>query len=187
MTSKPVSGVAASAAVLVWLLASTLSCSTDRSASEATDHRIPQAEAALRALLEQAQVPGEPPVADSLLACETHGLGYPGLALATFHILGSAWLGDTAVVRAEVVSVATVTGALDSADLYDVHQGVRTDTLTWSLIPSSTSLGWGICGHSREGPDFVRVQYLGRTGRWFEEASVASVMALADSVRRALP
>jgi len=56
------------------------------------------------------------------------------------------------------------------------------DTLSWSLVAVPDSHRWGICGYSREGPDFVRVEYLGQTARCLNGASVAGIRRLADSV-----
>ncbi len=119
---------------------------------------------------------------NSLFACERYGSGNPELALAKYRVLGSRMLGDTAVVRAAVVSIAQVRL---KEQVYEVTQGIRQDTLSWSLVRVPNTSRWGICGFSREGPDFLRIQYLSSGARWLGGASLASVVRLADSVAKA--
>jgi len=151
----------------------------------------PGAEAVLNEYLRRGTVMmSSTPVPESLFApesmsgCERYGSGPDlQLALARFHVTGSEMQGDTAVVHADVVSVAQVQIAVDGP--YDVTQQVSKHSLSWSLLRDSTSNRWGICGWSREGPDFLRIQFLGATARWLGGASLAGEERLADSVARA--
>lgn len=152
----------------------------DRSALD--PHDSPAAEQAMRAYLEHAQVADTAPVPDSLQACEAYGSGDPQLALATFRVLSSTLSRDTVTVRAEIMSAATVRLAPDGP--YEVRQGVRVDTLSWSLVHQAGTDQWAVCGYSRDGVGFVRLQYLGPAARWLNGASLSGVIALADSLRR---
>jgi len=159
-------------------VAAAWSCRTGK--QEATGQQVPAAEVTLSEALRHSLSSASAPLPDSLLACEAYGGGDPQLALARFRVLGSAMHADTAVVRAEVVSVADVRLAADGP--YEVRQRVRTDTLSWSLLPLAESGRWGVCGYSREGVGFVRLQYLQPPARWLNGASLASVQDLADSL-----
>ena|SRR5438874_669921 len=152
--------------------------------NEQVAQKIVRAPAAAEAVLEQylagAVVNVSRAAPDSLFGCERHGGGEPELSLAKYRFIGSEMRGDTAVVRADIVAVAQVELSADGPS--DVRQSVTRDTLSWSLVPVSGSHRWGICGYSREGPDFLRVEYLGQTARWLNGASVAGIRRLADSV-----
>jgi hypothetical protein len=158
------------------------SCGPGSQRPAANPTRVAAAETAMQAYLERARFPSPTPVPDSLQACEAYGGGDPQLALAKFRVLDSRLSGDTAVVRAEIVSVATVKLAPDGP--YEVSQRVGTDTLSWSLVRTARGDEWAICGYSREGVGFVRLQYLGPTARWLNGASLQSVTRSADSVER---
>jgi hypothetical protein len=156
-----------------------LACSSPRSKEQVA--RAPAAaEDVLEQYLARAVVNASNTAPDSLFACERHGGGEPQLALAKYRIIGSEMRRDTAVVRADIIAVAQV--ELSAEGPYDVRQGVTRDTLSWSLVPVHDTRRWGICGYSREGADFVRVEYLGQTARWLNGASVAGIRRLADSV-----
>lgn len=85
--------------------------------------------------------------------CETAAT-YPLLALARYRILGSEMRGDTALVEAEVSSVATLTQHPQVADRYVVTRGVRSDTLHFALLRPGSTPEWQICGYAREFIDF---------------------------------
>jgi len=153
---------------------------TSRSSNEQVARAPAAAEGVLEQYLAGALVNVSKAAPDSLFACERHGGGEPQLALGKYRIIGSEIRGDTAVVRADIVAVAQVELSVDGPN--DVRQGVTRDTLSWSLVPVPDSHRWGICGYSREGADFVRVEYLGQTARWLNGASVAGIRRLADSV-----
>ena len=133
----------------------------------------------LRRATPRMSVSAEP---DSLFACDQFGSGNPELVLAKHRLLGSEMRGDTVVVRAAVVSVAQVRLKEDG---YEVEQGIRDDTLSWSVIKNPSTDRWGICGFSREGPDFLRIQYLDSRTTWRGGATLQSVQRLADSIAMA--
>ena len=144
--------------------------------------RVPTAEAIVTSYLEHARVGLSDVAPESLFACRPAGPTDKMLAPATYRVISSALHGDTALVRAQVLSVASVELASDGP--YDVRQGLRADTLSWALVKRPGGRQWGLCGYSREGFDFVRLAKLGKTGRWLGGASLASVTRLADSVAK---
>jgi len=173
--------VAAFRAVLVAVLL--VSCAREKTNVQRDESTVLAAEATVSTYLRQAVMLASRMAPDSLQVCAAYGGGDPQVALAKGRVLGSALKGDTAMVRAEVVTVARVTLSPDGP--YEVREAVKTDTLSWALIRPAGSARWGICGFSREGVGFVRPQYLGPTARWLNGASLASVTKLADSVARA--
>lgn len=168
------------AALVLVSTAALLACRPEAERRARESQRVAPAEAAMRAYLGHARVDATSRVPDSLQACEAYGGGDPQLALAKYRILGSSVSGDTATVRSEITSVATVRLAPDGP--YEVRQGVRVDTLSWSLVQGAASDRWAVCGYSRKGVGFVRLQYLGPTARWLNGASLTGVTRLADSV-----
>ena len=145
--------------------------------------RVEASEQVLREYLGYLVMPLPRAVPDSITTCERYGEQATQLALATYRILGSTLQADTAVVRAEIVSAATVT--LGPGDVAEVRERARTDTLSWSLLRPAGSQRWRVCGHSREGPDLVRLQYLGPPTRWLGGTSLTRIQRLADSLARA--
>jgi hypothetical protein len=140
----------------------------------------------MAAYLRHAAIGDTEAIPDSLWADEEGCRVYsdPGSrVLASFRILGSYIAGDTAIVHAEVTSAARVEGRRDGLH---VVQGVVVDTLSWKLLRTTTSTNWVVCGYSREGIGFIRLQYFGADGEfWDDGATYASVVALADSIRAA--
>jgi hypothetical protein len=67
---------------------------------------------------------------------------------------------------------------INSTDLYD---GAWTYNFARNTIAHEASR-WGVCGYSREGFGFVRLQYLQPPARWVDGASLSSVQRLADSL-----
>jgi hypothetical protein len=165
------------------LLCMGVACTNRPEAADQSATRVPTAEAIVGTYLEHARLGVSEVEPESLFACHPAGPTDKLLAPARGRVISSALRGDTALVRAQVLSVATVELAPDGP--YDVRQGLRTDTLSWGLIRRPGGGQWGLCGYSREGFDFVRLAKLGTTGRWLGGASLASVTRLADSVARA--
>jgi hypothetical protein len=112
---------------------------------------------------------------------------YPLLALARYRILGSEMRGDTALVEAEVSSVATLARHPGVADRYIIIQGIRTDTLHFSLLRAGPTSDWRICGYAREFIDFFGPNDLDdSTVEWRpEDASWQTLGAAVDSLRSA--
>jgi len=115
--------------------------------------RVPGAEESVRRYLENAVYTGVPTVAAEDDVCESAAT-YPLLALAQYQVLGSGMHGDTALVEAEVSSVATLTQHPRVADRYVIAQGFRTDTLHFALLRAGSAPTWQVCGYAREFIDF---------------------------------
>lgn len=157
-------------------------CGSNQDASSAATQRVPDAEAVVESYLRQAVVTAREPVASTLFSCEREGPTSLELALADSRVQGSLLRGDTAIVFAEVVTVARVELAPD--DTLDVRQQTMTDTLSWVLTHTAADSVWGICGYSREGAGFVRLEALGDKVRWVGGTSLPVILAAADSVVR---
>ncbi len=168
--------VALSAITVTLLL---VSCRHEQPPSTA-DRRVSKAEAVVDSYLHQALVTAETPVESTLFSCEPEGPTNLELALASHRVLGSLLSGDTAVVSAQVVTVARVELTLD--DTLDVRQEIKTDTLSWVLTHSRPDSSWGICGYSREGVGFVRLRALGSKVRWVGGTSLRGILGVAESV-----
>jgi hypothetical protein len=147
--------------------------------------RIPEAEKRLEEYLEGAVFTQASSAPEELVTCETADT-YPLLALANHRVLGSAMHGDTALVRAEVTSVATLEQDPERADGFVVRGGVRTDTLHWGLLRESPQGQWRICGYSREFVDFMVPRNLeDATVKWIpRDASWQTLTSAVDSLRR---
>ncbi|HLL81431.1 MAG TPA: hypothetical protein VK420_02225 [Longimicrobium sp.] len=122
------------------------------SAQPARD-RVTAAEESVRRYLENAVYTRVRTHAGGEEICESAAT-YPLLALARYRILGSEMRGDTALVEAEVSSVATLAQHPGIADRYVITQAVRTDTLHFPLLRAGPTSGWRICGYAREFIDF---------------------------------
>lgn len=145
-------------------------------------HRVPDAESALDGYLGAASVMSDRTTPDSLSACEVNGPGAYQLALAKHRVLDSETDGDSAIVRAEIVSVGRVDLAPDGP--YEVREMIKTDTLSWLMMHVPSSNRWGVCGFSQDGAGFVRLGYLGEATRWLRGTTPARLRRLADSVAR---
>lgn len=147
--------------------------------------RIPDAERRVAEYLEGAVFTEASSAPEELVTCETADT-YPLLALAKYRVLGSEMNGDTALVEAEVTSVATVEQDPEVADGLVVQRGIRTDTLHWGLLRESPQGPWRICGYSREFVDFMVPRYLeDATVKWIpRETSWQSLSSAVDSLRR---
>ncbi len=141
---------------------------------------VPAAEHTLSAYLGRLLMPLPQVVPASLRTCEHWGEPDPQLALARFRILSSALQADTAIVRAEIVSAAEVTHG--TGGVYAVRERAETDTLSWSLLRTGAQGQWQVCGDSREGPGFIRLQFLGGPTRWLHGTSLKRIQQLADSL-----
>jgi hypothetical protein len=122
-------------------------------AESARPARVTGAEESVRRYLEKALYARVRTDAGGEEICESAAT-YPLLALAEYQILGSEMHGDTALVEAEVSSVATLTQHPRLADRYIVTQSVRRDTLHFPLLRAGPSPEWRICGYAREFIDF---------------------------------
>jgi len=145
--------------------------------------RDEDAEASAAAYLSAARVTVPDSIPDTLTSCEVNGPGVRQLALASFHLTGSRAVEDTAQVTAVAVSAAVVTQAPGGWD--EVRAGSRVDTLALVLTRRAPSR-WAVC-YVADGTDFVRLDQLGPSTRWLDGASLANVMALADSLSGADP
>lgn len=132
--------------------------------------------------LQQAAVTASGPAASALRTCEREGPIRHERALASHRVLTSLIDGDTAMVLAEVITVARVHRAPD--DTLEVTRETRVDTLSWVLIRPAADSSWGICGLSFEGVAFVRMDTIGNGVRWVGGTSLAAILAAADSVAR---
>jgi len=136
--------------------------------------------------LQQAAVTATGPAPSALRSCEGEGPIRYERALAGHRVLASLIDGDTAMVSAEVVTVAGVRRAPN--DLLEVTRETRVDTLSWVLVRAGIDSSWGICAVSFEGVGFVRIDTLGNRVRWVGGTSLAAILAAADSVaRNAIP
>jgi hypothetical protein len=147
---------------------------------------IPDAEESVRRYLENAVYTRVPAEEAGEEICESAAT-YPLLALAQYRVLGSEMRGDTALVEAEVSSVATLDQHPHAADRYVISQGVRTDTLHFPLLRAGATPAWRICGYAREFIDFFGPNDLeDSTVEWRPKgASWQTLRAAVDSVRGA--
>lgn len=169
-------------------LAGCLESKAEAGSSEPARDRVTAAEESVRRYLDNAVYTrsGAEPAGEEEV-CETAAT-YPLLALARYRILGSGMRGDTALVEAEVSSVATLTEHPRVADRYVIDQGVRTDTLHFALLRAAAKPGWHICGYSREFIDFFGPNDLeDSTVEWHPSgASWQSLGTAVDSLNRAM-
>lgn len=120
----------------------------------------------------------------SLEACDPVGAVEPKFWLVDATVLSSKMRGDTALVTAVVVTVASEV-ADTTIDGRVVGLEVRTDTATWRLVESQPGRGWMVCGISLEGVDFAPTGDSTRI-RWMAAGeSLSRARFLADSVRPA--
>ena len=166
------------------------SCAEPRAEAEPAQSAkvgIADAEESVRQYLENAvytRVPEEEAAGEEI--CESAAT-YPLLALAKYRVLGSEMRGDTALVEAEVTSVATLDQHPHAADRYVIAQGGRTDTLHFALLRAGATPGWRICGYAREFIDFFGPNDLeDSTVEWRpNRASWQTLRTAVDSVRGA--
>jgi len=118
---------------------------------------------------------------DRLLACERESTAPYTLWMAGFRIIGAEVAGDTAIVRAAIVSVATQRESSQDALRFEVEPMITVDTLSWNVVRRGHDSA-GICGYSREGPD---IGSFGRSDnvRFLGGATRVSLLAQIDSVR----
>lgn len=158
-------------------------CGTGEAVPDA--RRIPEAEHVLDLYLTQSRVGAVGNVDGTLFSCDDKGASSNMRSLGFHRILGSSATGDTAVVRAQIATVARVNRSADGFD--DVVPETSVDTLAWNLLRRTDDPGWGICGYSiRGGVDFVNLANLGPTARWPSGVSIATLVQVADSVYQAL-
>ncbi|HEX8210555.1 MAG TPA: hypothetical protein VF584_10300 [Longimicrobium sp.] len=145
------------------------------------------AEESVRRYLENAVYTRVPAEEAGEEICESAAT-YPLLALAQYRVLGSEMRGDTALVEAEVSSVATLVQHPRVADRYVISRGVRTDTLHFALLRAGTTPGWQICGYAREFIDFFGPNDLDdSTVEWRPRgASWQTLRTAVDSMRGAV-
>jgi hypothetical protein len=161
-------------------------CLEPKAESEPAQDRISGAEESVRRYLENAVYTRVPTDAAGEEICESAAT-YPLLALAHYRVLGSEMRGDTALVEAEVSSVATLTQHPHVADRYVITRGVRIDTLHFALLQAGLTPEWQICGYAREFIDFFGPNDLvDSTVEWHpESASWQTLRAAVDSLRDA--
>lgn len=148
---------------------------------------VADAEESVRRYLENAVYTRVPADEAGEEICESAAT-YPLLALAQYRVLGSEMRGDTALVEAEVSSVATLGQHPQVADRYVVSQGMRRDTLHFALLRAGTTQRWQICGYAREFIDFFGPNDLeDSTVEWRPTgASWQTLRTAVDSVRSAV-
>jgi hypothetical protein len=168
---------------MMCVVASLTACSEPRAEAESG---IPDAEESAQRYLENAVYTRVPAEVAGEEICESAAT-YPLLALAQYRVLGSEMRGDTALVEAEVSSVATLEQHPHAADRYVISQGGRTDTLHFALLRAGATAGWRICGYAREFIDFFGPHDLeNSTVEWRPKgASWLTLRTAVDSVRGA--
>jgi hypothetical protein len=143
------------------------------------------AAARLALFLERAVLTSPEPVPDSLVACDWKTDSV--LALATSNVLTADQRGDTVYAAAAVLTVAEEHAVPGVADKWDATLRTRRDTLHFKMVKGSETGGWGVCGYSDEGYDFIRHGYDvpgGSARRWRPVgASYAKARQLVDSIR----
>jgi hypothetical protein len=155
--------------------------------AEPAQNRVADAEERVRRYLENAVYTRVPADAVGEEICESAAT-YPLLALARYRVLGSEMRGDTALVEAEVSSVATLTEHPHVADRYVITHAVRTDTLHFPLLRAGSAPEWQICGYAREFIDFFGPNDLDdSTVEWRPKgASWRTLRIAVDSLNRAM-
>ncbi len=154
--------------------------------AEPAHDRVAAAEEVVRRYLENAIYTRVPANVLGDEICESAAT-FPLLALAKYRVIGSEMRGDTALVEAEVSSVATLTQHHHIADRYVITRGVRTDTLHYALLRAGSAPEWQICGYAREFIDFFGTgDVVDSTVEWRpESASWQTLRAAVDSLRGA--
>lgn len=150
-----------------------------------SSHSATQSESALSRFLEAQRAftyDRNTATALSLGSCDPVGAVEPRFWLADATILGSSMRGDTAVVTASVVTVASEV-ADTTADGRVVGLGVVHDTATWRLVMQQPVGRWMVCGISLEGIEFTDAGDSTRI-RWKRAGeSLSRARFLVDSVR----
>lgn len=160
------------------LLTACLACGK-RARESATSQAAEDIVATLAAYLEAARAGTAEAVPESLLACDVDWDAETGRALAAYRALDTEVYADTALARAQVITVADIVTP-DTGTFRIVVPYVRVDTLSWQLVKHGGR--WGICGYSRQGVGFARLRYLPSGTVWQGGATLESVLHAADSV-----
>lgn len=161
-------------------------CPEPKAEAEPGPDRVTAAEESVRRYLDGAVYTRGPAEAPGEEICETAAT-YPLLALAEYRVLASEMRGDTALVEAEVSSVATLTQHPRVADRYVVTRDVRMDTLHFALLRAGSTPEWRMCGYAREFIDFFGPDDFDDSTVEWRPAGVSwqSLTAAVDSLRGA--
>lgn len=168
------------------LCVATLAACSEPKAESSQPAGVAAAEESVRRYLENAVYTRVAADQEGKEICESAAT-YPLLALAWYRVLGSEMRGDTALVEAEVSSVATLDQHPHAADRYVIKQGIRKDTLHFALLRAGATPGWQICGYAREFIDFFGPNDLDdSTVEWRPKgASWQTLRVAVDSMRGA--
>jgi len=122
----------------------------------------------------------------SLEVCEPVGAVEPRFWLARANILASELRDDTAVVSAEIITVASE--RRDSTpDGRMVQLATLRDTATWKLVATGSSGTWRVCGISNGGLDFAPMGDTTQIHWRVSGDSLRRARAVLDSVRASAP